>query len=140
MLLSDSDRQVVRDALEDVANPVRILFFTQSIGCEGCEVTKQILDEVVPLNDRITVEEVNFVLDKDKVAQYGISRVPALVFEGTAAGRVRFYGAPAGYEFMSLVEAIAIAGSGKSGLSDASRNLLGRVNEPIHIQVFTTPG
>ena len=40
--------------------------------------TRQILDELPPLSDKIAIEEVNFVLEKDKAAQYGIDRVPAI--------------------------------------------------------------
>ena len=60
-----------------MTSPVRLLFFTQTLGCETCVQTRQILDELPPLSDKITIEEVNFVLEKDKAAQYGIDRVPA---------------------------------------------------------------
>jgi alkyl hydroperoxide reductase subunit AhpF len=39
----------------------------------------------------------------------------------------------------SLVEAIRIASHRDSGLTDASRSLVAKVSEPIHIQVFVTP-
>ena len=33
--------------------PVRLLFFTQTLDCETCPQTRQILDELPPLSDRI---------------------------------------------------------------------------------------
>ena len=91
---------------------MRLLFFTQTLDCETCLQTRQILDELPPLSDKITIEEVNFVLEKDKAAQYGIDRVPAIALVGDDDGerrdsRIRFLGAPAGYEFISLVQARA---------------------------------
>jgi glutaredoxin-like protein len=53
---------------------------------------------------------------------------------------MRFLGAPAGYEFMSLVEAVIVAGTGDSGLSPESRALIAeQVAGPMEIQVFVTP-
>jgi glutaredoxin-like protein len=141
-LLSDQDRQTVRMHLAGIADPVRLLFFTQTIGGpETALIAKQVLDEVAGLNDLITLEEVNFILEKDRVAAYGITHVPAIaVLKGDADTRIRFLGAPAGYEFMSLIEAIVLAGGRDSGLSDESKTLIAEhVTEPLDIQVFVTP-
>jgi len=141
-LLSESDRQTVRDHLAGIHHPVTLLFFTQTIGGpESALIARQVLDEVVGLNDRISLEEVNFILDKDRAAQYGITHIPAVVMlRDDADTRMRFLGAPAGYEFMSLVEAVALAGGDDSGLSEASKKLIAEhVSAPLDIQVFVTP-
>jgi alkyl hydroperoxide reductase subunit AhpF len=143
-LLSEPDRQRLREALADMATPVRLLFFTQTLGCETCLVTRQILDELVSLSDRITLEEVNFVLDKDRVTVYGIDRVPAVAVVGETDPGIRFYGAPSGYEFMSLVDAVLLvsgveAGVGDGPLSEESRRLIAAVDQPVDLQVFVTP-
>ena len=63
-LLSDSDRQTVRQHLAGLTHPVTLLFFTQTIGGpETALMTRQILDELASLSERLTVEEVNFVLE-----------------------------------------------------------------------------
>ena len=65
-LLSVPDRQTVRSHLADIRHQVKLLFFTQTIGGpESAIIARQVLDEVVSLNDRISLEEVNFILDKD---------------------------------------------------------------------------
>ena len=141
-LLSDQDRQTVRTHLASMTDPVTLLFFTQTIGGpETALIAKQVLDEVAGLNDLVTVEEVNFILEQDRVAAYGITHVPAIaVLKGDADTRIRFLGAPAGYEFMSLIEAIVLAGGSDSGLSDQSKALIAEhVTEPLDIQVFVTP-
>ncbi len=141
-LLSDQDQQAVRDQLAGVTHQVSLLLFTQTIGGpETALIARQILDEIAALNDRVTVEEVNFVLDKDRAAQYGITDIPAIVLlrDGEDT-RMRFLGAPGGYEFVSLVEAVVVAGTGDSGLSPESRTLIAeQVTEPMTIQVFVTP-
>jgi glutaredoxin-like protein len=141
-LLSDQDRAVVSGHLSAIKTPVTILFFTQTIGApETALIARQILDEVVTLNDLISLEEVNFVLDRDRAAQFGIDGIPAVaLLRGGEDTRIRFLGAPAGYEFMSLVEALVLAGTGDSGLTPESKALIaGNVSGPTDILVFVTP-
>ena len=115
-LLSDQDRHVVREHLAAIQQPVTLLLFTQTIGApETALLARQVLDEVASLNDLIRVEEVNFVLERDRAAQYGIEHIPAIVLlSGDEDTRMRFLGAPAGYEFMSLIEAVILAGTNDS--------------------------
>jgi alkyl hydroperoxide reductase subunit AhpF len=140
-LLSDEDRQVVRTHLANLEHDVTLLLFTQTIGGpETGPIAKQILDELASLSDRLAVEEVNFVLETDKAAQYAVDRIPAIVvLRDGADTRIRFFGAPAGYEFMSLVEAVILAGGDDSGLADESKQLIAGVQEPIALEVFVTP-
>ena len=141
-LLSEQDRQTLRTRLAEIEDPVTLLFFTQTIGGpETALVTKQILDELAGLSDRVSVEEVNFILDKDRVAALGITDVPAIaVLKRDVDTRIRFLGAPAGYEFMSLIDAIVLAGGSDSGLSKESKSLIAEhAAEPLDIKVFVTP-
>ena len=141
-LLSEQDRQTLRTHLKDIADPVTLLFFTQTIGGpETALIAKQILDEITGLSDRVSIEEVNFILEKDRAAALGITAVPAIaVLKRDVDTRIRFLGAPAGYEFMSLVEAIILAGGTDSGLSHESKRLIAEhVAEPLDIKVFVTP-
>ena len=99
-LVSTADQEHLRESFADLKRPVRLLFFTQALGCETCLEARQILDELPPLSDKITIDEVNFVLDGDRVAQYGIDRVPAIAVayeeEGSVKdSRIRFLGTPA---------------------------------------------
>ena len=128
-----------------MTSPVRLLFFTQTLGCETCRQTRQILDELPLLSDKIAIDEVNLVLDADKAKRYGIDRVPSIAVLGQAAGgeerdsRIRFVGTPAGYEFISLVHAVLLVGGGESTLTEASRRRIAAVDKPVVMQVFTTP-
>jgi glutaredoxin-like protein len=141
-LLSEQDRQTVRGHLAVIEEPVRLLFFTQTIGApETAMVARQVLDEIVGLSDLLTLEEVNFILEQDRAREYGIEQIPAIVLlKGDQDTRIRFLGAPAGYEFMSLIEAVILAGTNDSGLTPDSRALVAEhVTAPLEIQVFVTP-
>ena len=107
-LLSDQDREAVRARLAPITHRVTLLLFTQTFGGpETGPAAKQIVDEIASLNDLIAVDEANFVLDKDRAATHGVDRIPAIVvLRDGEDTRMRFFGAPEGYEFMSLLEAV----------------------------------
>jgi glutaredoxin-like protein len=141
-LLSEQDRQTVRGHLAVIEEPVRLLLFTQTFGApETVMIAKQVLDEIVSLNDHLLLEEVNFVLEQDRARQYGVEQIPTIVLlKGDQDTRIRFLGAPAGYEFMSLIEAVILVGTNDSGLTPDSRALVAEhVTAPLDIQVFVTP-
>jgi alkyl hydroperoxide reductase subunit AhpF len=140
MILSDSDRKRVTQMLGAMTGPVRLLFFTQTLNCDTCTQARQILDELTSLNDKLSVDERNQILDREAAAGFHVDRVPAVVvLAGERHTGVRFYGAPAGYEFSALIDAIVAASTGQSGLSDASRKQLAALTSPVRIQVFVTP-
>lgn len=140
-LLSFDDQRILRETFADLKQPVTLLFVTQAIGCETCEEAGRILAEIAALTDKVTVEEVNLVLDRERALAYGIDRAPAIVvMAGGADTRIRFLGSPGGYDFMSLVDAVLLAGGGSDhALSAESLALVAGVSEPTHIQVFVTP-
>ena len=145
-LLSTADQDRLRTAFSAMTRAVKIVFFTQTLGCETCPETRQIIDELPALSDKIAIEEVNLVLEGDKAAQYGIDRVPALALVGQddrgadRDSRIRFIGAPSGYEFISLVQAVLLVGGREPMLTEANRmKLAAAIDQPMTIQVFTTP-
>jgi alkyl hydroperoxide reductase subunit AhpF len=150
-LLSSTDQDKLREAFAELKHPVKILFFSQTLGCETCPQTRQIIDELPPLSDKITVDEVNLVLDPEKAKRYGVARAPALALlhggngtDAEAAGsfndsRIRFMGTPAGYEFMSLINAVLLVGGRASSLTEGNRKKIAAIDKPLTVQVFTTP-
>ena len=144
-LLSPSDQTRLREAFAEMTRPVRLLFFTQTLDCETCLHARQILDELPLVSDKISIEEVNLILEKDKATQYGIDRAPsvALVWTDEAGqpqdSRIRFLGAPSGYEFGSLVQAVMLVGGRPGSLTDENRRKLAGIGTPLTLQVFTTP-
>jgi glutaredoxin-like protein len=141
-LLSESDRRTAIASLGDLTRPVTLVLFTQTFAVpESALVAKQVVDEVASLSSMVSVEEANFVLDKERAAQFGIERIPSVVVLSQGSDtRIRFVGAPSGYEFASLLEAVRLAGTGDSGLSPNSRALVAaHVTTPLDVKVFVTP-
>jgi alkyl hydroperoxide reductase subunit AhpF len=144
-LISPTDQEKLRETFSLITRRVHLLFFTQTLDCETCLQARQIVDELPLLSDRVVIDEVNFVLEKDKARQFGIDRVPAIAvtFDDDAGAqqdtRIRFLGTPAGYEFMSLVQAVLVAGGRPSSLSAATLARLAALDQPVAMQVFTTP-
>src|SRR5438270_158476 len=139
-LISSVDQERLRESFAQMSRRVRLLFFTQTLGCQTCLQTRQILDELPLLSENIAVDEVNFILDAEKAKAYGIDRVPAIavVYEDTLSetvkdSRMRFLGAPAGYEFVSLVQAVLLAGGRQSTLSAESLARITAIDKPMTV-------
>lgn len=140
-MLSPQDEATLKQHLSSITLPVQLVLFTQTFGgSESGEVAKQILREIAALNDKVTIVEKNFVLDTEDKAKYKIDKAPAIVVLGDGIDtRMRMYGAPTGYEFVGLVEAIIVAGTGNIDLDPETMLWIQAVDTPTHIQVFSTP-
>ena len=138
-LLKDEDRKEVSEQLTGLAGPVRLVMFTQDFECDYCAETRELVEEIASLCDKVDAVICDFVADKEEAEAYGIDKIPAIAVVSEKDYGVRFYGVPSGYEFMSLIEAIQVVSSGQSKLSEASREALAEISDPVHFQVFVTP-
>lgn len=139
-MLSKKDQDFLRNHLDHaMSEPVTLKLFTQTLECQFCRETRQLLTEVSELSDKITLQVYNFVTDKDVALEYGISRIPATVVMGAKDYGMRFYGIPSGYEFNTLIEDIVAVSRGEHGLSAETVDKLSRLTDPVHLQVFVTP-
>jgi len=136
---SDEEMKALTERLSGMTNPVRLVLFVQTFGCETCATTKRILEDLPRANALVTLEEKNMVLDTGDVELFGIIAAPGLAIIGDRDRGLRFYGAPDGYELISLLEGILIASSGDSGLTEESRALVATLAEPRALQIFSTP-
>src|SRR5580700_4364307 len=103
-LIRDEDATVIKERLKDMVNPVRLVHFTQELNLEYGREARQLLEELAALSENLSVEVLNFLLDKEKAAGYGVDNVPATVVRNGKEFGIRFYGLPAGYEFASLLD------------------------------------
>jgi glutaredoxin-like protein len=87
------------------------------------------------------VEVYDFVKDRAKADAMEIDKIPAVAVIGGKGEDygIRFFGIPAGYEFSSLLESIAMVAKGDSGLAPATREKLKSLSSPLNLQVFVTP-
>jgi glutaredoxin-like protein len=138
-LLSQEIAEHVKQELADLAGPVRMVVFTQEVECEFCAETRQLVEEIAQLSDKLTAEVYDFVADKEKAEELGVDKIPAIAIIGQEDYRVRFYGIPSGYEFASLLHAIRTVAAGKPELSEETLKALAEMTVPVHMQVFVTP-
>lgn len=130
----------LKATFERLVHPVRLVVFSQAMADPESEQVRRLVEELAALDDRLTAEPVNFVLDRERVQELGIARTPAIAILGADKDHgIRFYGLPSGYEFGTLVDAILDVSSGDSGLSEPTRRALAELEKPVHVQVFSTP-
>jgi glutaredoxin-like protein len=138
-VLREQDIVEIRKRFEGLVNPVKLVHFTQELNLEYGRETRQLLQEVAEISDKITLEVFNFLIDKEKVAEYGVDKAPATIVRNGKDYGIKFYGLPAGYEFSTLLDALLSLSRGESGLSDDTKNKLKQLSQPLHLEVFVTP-
>ena|SRR5438105_5020505 len=138
-LIQDEDAAEIRELLKEMVNPVKLVHFTQELNLEYGREARVLIEELAQLSDKLSLETCDFILDKEKVAQYAVDKVPATAVRDGKDYGIRFYGLPAGYEFSTLLDAIVEVSRGDSGLRPESREKLAKIAQPVHLEVFVTP-
>jgi glutaredoxin-like protein len=138
-LIPDEHKEHLKSELsEKLENPVKIVMFTQEVECQFCMKTRQLINELAALNDKIKAEIYDLVKDSEKAKEYGVDKVPAIAILGEKDYGIRFYGMPYGYELQTLLEGVINVSRGRAEISEEIRNRLREIKTPVHIQVFVT--
>lgn len=138
-MLQEREKKLVAEVFKELKNPVKLINFTQELECQFCRETRQLLTEVAGLSDKVSLEVYNFQLDRQKVDEYQVDKIPATVIEGERDYGIRYYGAPVGYEFATLLTDIADVSKGESNLKPETKEALKKIDQKVHLQVFATP-
>ena len=81
-MLQEREEKLVAEVFKELKNPVKLINFTQELECQFCRETRQLLTEVAGLSDKVSLEVYNFQLDRQKVEEYQVDKIPATVIEG----------------------------------------------------------
>jgi alkyl hydroperoxide reductase subunit AhpF len=138
-LLNSQDEREAQAQLKDLTGPVKLVNFTQELASQYCRETELLLRQVREFSDKISLEVYNFLLDKEKVAQYGVDKIPATIVEGSKDYGIRYYGIPLGYEFAPFLAAVKDVSRGGTDLTAETRTALAAIAQPVRLQVFSTP-
>ncbi|MEM2051694.1 MAG: thioredoxin family protein [Candidatus Caldarchaeum sp.] len=140
-VLHEHDRKAVRSRLEGkLEKPVTMNVFTQEFECQYCREMRELAGELQELADgKIKLNVYDFEKDAKLAEKWGVDKIPALLLHGEREYNVRFFGLPAGYEFITLIEDLIEVSKGYSRLSPAVRDRVSKIDKPVHIQVFVTP-
>ena len=137
-----------RDFRKHLKAAVRLRMYTQRPSpiampgreCRYCPQTQQLLEELASLSPKLELETVEYHLEREKALEEGVARIPAVLIGAGSGKWVRYYGLPLGYQLPVLVESIKALSRGSARLSVNSRKQLRRVEKPVRLQVFVTPG
>ncbi len=128
-LLDEETKNAIKKDFFSVLEETVTLEFHEKPG-QFTEEIKALLNELKELTDKLNVE-----IKPADANEEG----PVIIFKSPhIKGDARFYGAPTGYEFATLLEAIKMASTGKIG-NPPSREFAPKINKPIKLEVFVTP-
>lgn len=138
-LIQEADKGPIRERLNELESEVSLINFSQELECMWCRETRQLLEELSELSDKVKIQAYNFQVNKSESETYKIDKIPATVIKNEKDHGIRFFGIPSGYEFSTLLEDMIMVSRGESGLSERSKKLIQQIDKPIHIQVYVTP-
>lgn len=135
-------QQQLKDVLNNMKDEVQIINFTQEIECPMCRETRQFVEEIGSLSDKLKVKVYNFVTDREMSVKYRIDKIPAIVLldkEGNDHG-IRFFGLPGGYEINSFLGSIIELSGKREPIPEDIMKRIKAVDRDVHIQVFVGLG
>ncbi len=141
-MLNNELQQQLREVFSQLQNQVTIALFTDQNDCSTCKETKEFMEELLPLSDKLELK--NYDIDNDsKLAQeYDVKMVPSIVLldqEGNYK-RIKFNGIPAGHEINSFIPALIEVSGAQSALPEEMTKAIMAINKPVDIKVFITLG
>jgi len=138
-LIPEEHKKHVKEKLDaEMKDEVGLVVFTQESECQFCRETRELVQEVASLSDKIKLEVYDFVKDAEKAKEYRVDKVPAVAIVGTRDYGIRYYGVPYGYEFDPFVDNIVNVSRGTTNLLEETRSKLRSIDKPVHVQVFVT--
>jgi hypothetical protein len=157
-LLSEQDHQALTERFaETLDKDVTVKLFTQSAARgmlllpgqdeqktqsnEFMKVTRELMEELTGLSSKLTLEVYDVYGDgADEAKRLQIEQLPAIVLGDDDEGRVRFYGAPVGNEFPTILTGIeSLSKSGPMLTEEVAKIAAERIDEQVHLRVFVTP-
>ena len=143
-LLNDQIRGQIKELFGNLKEPVQIMFFGTQAQCEHCDDTRQLVEEVSALSDKLSLSIHDIQADAETASRYRVDKTPGLVLAAKDGDQVtdfgvRYAGIPSGHEFSSFINDLVIVSNRDSGLSPQTREFLKGLTKPVHLQVFVTP-
>lgn len=136
--ITNETQEHIRKAFASLRDPVRIVYFTSAHACGGCADQRMLLDDVAALSDKLALEVRELAADAAVAARFGVDKVPATIVLGERDYGIRFFGFTGGYEFGSLLHAIVMVSTGRSGLDPAIEEIARAIRTPTHLEVMVT--
>ncbi|MGM0378471.1 MAG: protein disulfide oxidoreductase [Bacillota bacterium] len=139
-LLNEEVKGQLSEVFEGLKNDVNLMVFTDKEDCDTCEETRNFMDELSSITEKINVEKYDVKESEDIREKYDIKRVPAITIldKDKKDFGIKFYGIPAGHEINSLITGIMeVSGAGEDVPNDFLEKIKA-IDKPIDIKVFVT--
>ena len=143
-LLNEQTISQIREAFQQMKEPVQILFFGSNENCDYCADTRQLLEEVAAVDDKLGISVYDLRADADVASKFNIDKAPGIVIAAKSGDQImdfgiQYSGIPSGHEFGTIINDIILVSGRDSGLSVEVREFLKNLEKPLHMQVFVTP-
>lgn len=147
--VDEETREVIREVLSSMANPVEVLFFT-SKRCAGretnwCVPTEELLDLLTELapQGKLLVRKIRYEEDAEVFSSFGLTeaRVPAILLLN---GSIRYLGAPMGEEVRAFIETLVRISTGETRLRPRTKKGLAQLaasnnSKRVYVTTVVTP-
>lgn len=135
--LPEDQRTALAGYLKDFKDTVPVhLFVRPGHNDAYADFAHNLMKDLVRLSDKITL---SLHSDDDKAnTSFAVTRFPTLLVAPEKYS-IRFTGAPAGEEGQAFLHALMMVSTGRSFLSERSRELLQELQEPRSVKVFVSP-
>ena len=127
-LISESDRERLRSTFVTKLQGRVTLKLSLSGTSPGSALARELMTEIAALSPKTSLEMVE-----------NFAEPPTTVVKGRVRGSVHFVGAPLGYELPVFIDAVELASTGSSGLSEKFLEKLADLDSARHVRVFTAP-
>ncbi|MEX2598319.1 MAG: hypothetical protein WD533_01555 [Dehalococcoidia bacterium] len=154
-LLQETDRKAIEERFQEtLQEDVKIRLFAESAtrsllkipgqqdqNNEYVKVTRELMQELAEMSPKLSLEIFDVHGDgAEEAKRLNIEQIPAIVLGDDEGGRVRFYGAPVGNEFSTILMSIEGLSQSNAPLPEHVTAVAeARISEPVHLRVFVTP-
>lgn len=135
----DISEELLRDRLRGLARPVALRYYTPDVPSAATRADHALLAGIARASDQVELHVLADRWDAAREDEVGIARTPAIVVTGAEDYGIRYYGTPDGYEFETFLDVIRAVSEGRSGLTNASRALVGALADRRHLEVLVAP-
>lgn len=133
---AESMRQI-RETFKRLPHDITLYLFSEKGGDDVfCNAIRQVVRAFRQLTDKITFRE--YDLGHEEAARWKVTEAPTLLISPERYN-IRWMGAPLGEEGRSFLEALLLAGMGRSNLNEQSRKVLEKLDTPRSVRIFVSP-
>lgn len=132
-MFDEETKKQLSGILEDLKNPVKIIFFKGDN--EKSKETETFVKEFSTFSPHLSLVTYDITVDKEKAQEWNVFASPA-VFVGLKG--VGFYGTPGGYEVNSFLKSLLEVSGQIEPLSADHKAIVDAVQSPVHLYAYVS--